>query len=331
MRRKREVRARGRREELVHVRGVLVIRRQGRQVPVRLDRREDRVVAVRRRRGVCRLDDGTRPDRVDRLAIALIEREEESGPLGEEDVAPEDQRHEDGQVGVARRNVAVVHVVARVRREPHVVRGGRRRGEVGHQGAARGSRRDHLVAPSRIANDVIVVHKRIVSDRVVSGIVAVAVRRHVFHVRLPRQSGPEDPIDDAGGVPGTVRAGVRVRAAVVSRTSEVRGARETEVVRKARIHVAVVVLESDRIGVREGRHVRPGAAAMRVDVADVVVLHQDDHDMVEVEPGSGEGLDGPSGGTGEGSGALIGNEARAKERDDKQHDRRRHGADAVLT
>src|SRR5207247_4679922 len=74
--RKGEIRPLGRREEFVHVGRVLVVRCQGRQVPVRLDRGEDREVVVGGLRGVRRLYDGTDPDRVDGFAVALIERQQ---------------------------------------------------------------------------------------------------------------------------------------------------------------------------------------------------------------------------------------------------------------
>ena len=112
------------------------------------------------------------------------------------------------------------------------------------------------------------------------------VRTRALSVRLTRlfgvgsvaratEFGVEDSIDDVDGAPRAVRARVRVRVAVVARAAEVRPSGDAQVVRQTRIHVAVALLESDRIGVGEGRHVRRGAAAVGVDVADIVVLHDD--------------------------------------------------------
>src|SRR5207245_4915223 len=70
------------------------------------------------------------------LASAVfVERDEEGGPRRREDRAIENLRQEALQVGVSRRHGTVVHVVAQVRRAPHVVRSTRRRGEVVQQRA----------------------------------------------------------------------------------------------------------------------------------------------------------------------------------------------------
>src|SRR5207245_9681466 len=116
-----------------------------------------------------------------------------------------------------------------------------------------------------------------------------------LHVRRPGPSRADDSIVVVLRVPLAGRAAVRVRVAVVTGASEVRPSGEAQISRQARFHVAVVVLEGNRIRVREARHVYPRAAAVRVDLAEVVVLHDNDDEVVEVESGGGQILDRCSG------------------------------------
>ena len=189
---------------------------------------------------------------------------------------------------------AAVHVVALVRGEPHEVRCRRRGSKVGEQGRIRADGwpgGDDPGATRRIARDVAVIHEGIVVDDVVPAVGGVAAARHVFHVTLPRQPGGLEAVHDVRRPPRGLRARRRVRSGV-RRAAEVRPARQAQIVGKARVRVAVHVLRRDSIGTGETGHVRGGSTAARQDVADVVVLHDDDEDVVEVCPlrgGPGEG------------------------------------------
>src|SRR5207244_5761513 len=65
--------------------------------------------------------------------------------------------------------------------------------------------------------------------------------------------------------------------------SEIGSAGEAEVVREARIHVTIAVLVGNAPGIREARQVWGESAAVREDVAQVLVLHDDRDEVVEVE------------------------------------------------
>ena len=263
------------------------MRRQVGQVPVQLEGRQDRKVVVRGGGRVCGLRRGTGPNGVHvggTLASAVfIERDEEGGPRRREHRAVENLRQEALQVGVPRRHGTVVHVVAQVRREPHVVRSGRRRGEVVQQRAVPTPGRDDATASGSVVDDVAEVDERIVADRIPARVAAVTAARHVFHVRLPRQTCVDEKVHDVLGFPSEIRAGVRVGISIVAATTEVLASRQAQVVREAR-PVAVNILRGQPVCVREGRHVRAGAAARREDVADRVILHHDNENIVEVGP-----------------------------------------------
>jgi len=178
-----------------------------------------------------------------------------------------------------------VHVVLDVRREPHIIRGRRGRSEVREQGrvGSRGGPGGHdSGAPRRIVPDVAIVHERIVPDRIVPGIGGVAVARHVFHVRFPRKTIRLEAVHDVRGLPRLVRAGIGLRIPVVALATEVRRARETKIVRQAWVDRAIQILGRQAVRTRESRQVGSCTPAACQNVAEVVILHDDDEDIVEV-------------------------------------------------
>ena len=127
-----------------------------------------------------------------------------------------------------------------------------------------------------------------------SGVIALAVRRHVLHVRFPCEAGAFESVHDVRRVPGGPRARIRVRQAVVAGAPEIASSREREVVRQAGVrHGRIVPREAG--GVRQRRHVGRGAVAGRQDLAEAVVLQDDRDEVVEVLPGRrrGGGATGP--------------------------------------
>ena len=193
-------RARETDEELAHVGGPRVVGGQGRQIPIRLDCGEEGTMVIVNRGRVARLDRRSGPDRIHRgcafpLAV-LIEGDEQRGPLRREHRAVEDLGDQVGKIPVPRRHVAVVHVVADVRTQPHVIRRVRRRREVVEEGVVADSRRDHACALRCIACDIAVVDEGIVTHDIAPVVGAVAVTRHILHVRLPTQVRRPESIDD---------------------------------------------------------------------------------------------------------------------------------------
>ena len=215
------------------------------------------------------------------LPAVLVVRDEEGRPLRPEHRAVQDLRDEAGHERVADRDVAIVHVVAEVRREPHVVRGVGDGVEIVEEGLVRGTRGDDARAARGVPGKVAVVDERIVLDRVPPGVAAVAVRRHGLQVGLPREAGVDESAHDVRGVPGGpgARVGPRMR---VRGAAEGAGRRQAEVVREARHGTLREVRRQARI-VREARQVRRGPAAGREDLADPFVLHHDGDDVVEEE------------------------------------------------
>ena len=197
-------------EELVHGDGRGIVRGQGREVPVLFDRAEGGVVGVRdvRLEAVPRSGSGPDHEEVRRAASApvLVERDKESRPLRLEHGAVQDLRHEPGQEGVPRRDVAIVHVVADVRREPHVVRGRRRGSEVIQQDLVGRPRRDDPGTAARVRRDVLVINKRIVPRRVRVLVAGEAIARHVLLVRLPGEARRLEAVYEVRGVPRQSRA-----------------------------------------------------------------------------------------------------------------------------
>src|SRR2546429_560708 len=96
-----------------------------------------------------------------------------------------------------------------------------------------------------------------------------------------------ESIHDIRRTPGGARARVRIRIAVVASATEIAAAGKAEIVREARIDVAVVIALRQSPGAREVRHVSCGSAARFQDVAQVVILHQDDYEIIEVRPRAG--------------------------------------------
>src|SRR5207302_8369189 len=107
------------------------------------------------------------------------------------------------------------------------------------------------------------------------------------HVCLPRHASRLEAVYDVWCVPSDARARVRIRIAAVVTTSEIGSAGEAEIVREARIHVAVAVLVRETPRIRQARQVRRESAAVCEDVAEVLVLHDDGHEVVEVESRGG--------------------------------------------
>src|SRR5207247_9460937 len=97
---------------------------------------------------------------------AWMESDVRSGAGGTQDRAVEDFRYAAGHVRVADRLSAAVHVIAVVRREPQVVRGGRRGAGVVQERARRIARRNDVATAARVRGDVVVVDERIVPHRV---------------------------------------------------------------------------------------------------------------------------------------------------------------------
>ena len=280
-------------EELVHGDGRRIVRGQGREVPVRFDRAEGGVVGVRdvRLKAVSR--SGSGPDRVEvrraPSAPVFVERDQEGRPLRLEHRAVQDLRHEPGQEGVARRDVAIVHVVAEVRREPHVVRGRRGGSEVVQQDLVGRAGRDDPRTAARVRRDVLVINERIVFRRVRVLVAAEAVARHGLLVRLPREARRLEAVHEVRRVPRLSRARGRVRERIGRATERARG-RDGEVVPEAWRDGSMVVRRQARGG-REACQVRRGSVARREDVADRLVFHDDREDVIEVRTGRRGGRD----------------------------------------
>src|SRR5207244_9803028 len=83
--------------------------------------------------------------------------------------------------------------------------------------------------------------------------------------------------------------GARVRADGGARASEIGAAREAEVVREARVHVAKPILVREGVCFREVREIRRASPAGREDVAKVLVARDEEHDVIEVLPGPDRG------------------------------------------
>src|SRR5207302_8154294 len=104
-----------------------VVARQRRETPGRLDGPEQRVVGVldaRAEPGRDALGDDQRRDVVAAAAVVVVPGDRQQGVLRREGRGAEDGRDVVLQPGVAGRHGAIVHVVAHVRRDPGVVRGG---------------------------------------------------------------------------------------------------------------------------------------------------------------------------------------------------------------
>src|SRR5206468_9882513 len=96
-----------------------------------------------------------------------------------------------------------------------------------------------------------------------------------------------ESVDDVRCGPCGAGAAVRVRGAVIAAATEVATAGQAEVVREARIDVAIVIVLSEAPGIREIRHVRRAATTGCQDGTEVVVLHEDDDQIIKIRPGGG--------------------------------------------
>jgi len=141
------------------------------------------------------------------VSISFVECNEESGFLCLEDVAVKDQWDEFAEVVVSFGDCAIVHVVAEVWCEPHVVGSCARRIEIVYKNIIWKSssprvRWDHVAgAPCRVGADTLVEDERICKEGVVAYGTLVAGGGHVFHVSPPSEPCALYPIHDAG-IPG---------------------------------------------------------------------------------------------------------------------------------
>jgi len=138
------------------------------------------------------------------VLVSFVECDEEDGFLRLEDVTVQNQGDEFAEVVVSLGDRAVVHVVAEVWCEPHVI-GSCSGGAEGvdevviwESFSSRVSR-DHMVGASgRVGSDILVEDERVCQEGVVAYGTLVAGGGHVFHVSPPSEPCALYPIHDAG-------------------------------------------------------------------------------------------------------------------------------------
>ena len=177
---------------------------------------------------------------------------------------PKQCRDGSGEKAIARRDPAVVRVVADVRRDP----GERRQGSA-PQVAREAVEADELAAARRPAGDVVVVDERVVALRVAAGVAAApAGRRHILEVRSPGDPRRRELVDEVGSGDGAARAvgGDPVR----------RAARQREVVGQRGVRDRKA-LRREPVAPREAVHIWCRRAPE--DGRRLLVLHQDHDDV----------------------------------------------------
>ena len=127
-----------------------------------------------------------------------------------------------------------------------------------------------------------------------------------FRERLPGVTGVLDHVDD--------RRVIQVRMIAVPADAEEASSDDADVIRLRRVREALPVL-GESVLVRELRHVRGGT----VDVRQVVVLHEDDDELIEIIGGLGE--------HGSGAGRIAGREDREESPGREHEDDQEEGCD----
>jgi hypothetical protein len=238
-------------------------------------------------RQAARLGAGTSKDRQDvvaRAAVVFVPGQHEDAGLGGAGRRVQDGRQVVLEPRVAGADRAIVHIVALVGRDEHVVRGGRSRGQVAAQ---IGVGHHMAVAPGGVGADVIEVHKWVVLGRVGARAGEVAGRRHAFHVAFPGEALRLQVVCEVLGcaVTGRRRIAVGGDAVVAARV-------DLQVVRQAGVIGGVVVGGAD-IAVAQLRDVRRRAGVP--DLAVAMVLHHHDKHMLDDAGRAGRGSIGRSG------------------------------------
>ena len=224
-------------------------------------------------------------------AVTLVEYNEERGPLCCESCTTQDVWDETFEITIAKRDGRrtdtgeAVHVIAVVGREPHEARS-RSRAEiidehtVSHRTTTRVGE-NNIRTTRRTVINVAEGYEWVMLGSIRLMNCQVTATRHplVLHVALPSQTSRLKPINEIRPAerPGTAR-----RAAVIRRSPYHRDIVSLAIVSHTQILRAdsVAVRQTGHVGSTHGRKTR--GWAVTTDIIDSMILHNHNHDMIEV-------------------------------------------------